>query len=325
MNKKTQLKLLFACAVLILVIVIIYSGLQILESTVFFKYKNPEQTESKIIEKDGVKYYPRQDITTFLLMGINQSGPVQPTEYNHGGSVDMLALMVFDTKTQTCNILTLNRDMMVNMPMLNRYGKKQGTYYGQLAYSHTYGDGMKDSCENVRNTVSTLFNGIRIDHYLSLNMDTIPILNDSVGGVVVNVVDDFSGIDPTITMGTVKLLGKHAVNFVQARGGVGDELNISRMRRQKEYMESFVEAARKQVNSEPQFLANVYEQILDYIVTDCSLQTLNRLQMDFGSYRRGEILSVEGENRLGEVYYEFYPNEEALLDLTLDLFYAPME
>lgn len=325
MNKKTRIKLLFACAVLLLVFVIIYSGLQILESTVFFKFKNPEQTESKIIEKNGIKYYPRQDITTILVMGINQKGPVMSTEYNHGGAVDMLALLVFDSETKTCDVLSLNRDMMVHMPMLNRYGKQQGTYYGQLAYSHTYGDGMKDSCENVRTTVSALFNGIRIDHYFSLNVDTIPILNDYVGGVVVNVVDDFSNIDPTITMGTVKLMGQHAVNFVQARGGIGDELNISRMRRHEAYLEGFVAAAQTKIDNEPQFLVDAYQQIQNYIVTDCSLQSLNRLQIDFNDYSRGDLLSVDGENRLGEVYYEFYPDADALLDLTLDLFYAPMQ
>lgn len=325
MNKKTRMKLLFACAVLLLVFVIIYSGLQILESTVFFKYKDPEQTESKIIVKDGVKYYPRQDITTILVMGINQSGPVTPKEYNHGGAVDMIALMVFDSKTQTCDVLNLNRDMMVKMPMLNRYGKQQGTYYGQLAYSHTYGDGMKDSCENVRATVSDIFNGIRIDHFFSLNIDTIPILNDAVGGVEVNVVDDFSAVDPQIPMGKFKLMGQHALNFVQARGGVGDELNISRMRRHEAYMEGFVDAARAKLEDDSQFLVDAYQQIVDYIVTDCSLQSLNRLQLDFADYSRGELLTVEGENRLGEVYYEFYADEDALLDLTLDLFYAPME
>ena len=37
----------------------------------------------------------------------------------------------------------------------------------------------------------------------------------------------------------------------------------------------------------------------------------------------GQICSIRGENVLGEQYYEFYPDAEALDALILDLFYAP--
>ncbi len=324
MDKKMRLKLLFATVILVLVLVVLYSGLQILESTVFFKNPDQSQTTSKVIVKDGVKYYPRQDITVILLMGINQSGPVVPTQHNHGGAVDMVALMVFDQKTGTCNLVNLNRDMMVDMPMLNAYDKPQGTYYGQLAYSHTYGDGMEVSCENVKTTVSNFLNGIRIDHYFSLNMDAIGVLNDAVGGVTVTVVDDFSAVDPQIPMGTVTLLGKHAVNFVRARGNVGDELNVSRMERHKEYMRGFVKALKGKFSEGEGFFLNTYDFVSDFIVTDCSLQVLSRLETDYRDYSMGEVLTVAGENKLGEVYYEFYPDEDARIDLLLELFYAPI-
>lgn len=325
MNKKMRLKLLFVAVILVLVLVVLYSGLQILESTVFFKNTDQSQTASKVIIKDGVKYYPRQDITVILLMGVNQSGTVVPTEHNHGGAVDMVVLMVFDQKTKTCNLVNLNRDMMVDMPMLNTYDKPQGTYYGQLAYSHTYGDGMEVSCENVKTTVSNFLNGIYIDHYFSLNMDAIGVLNDAVGGVTVTVVDDFSAIDPQIPMGTVTLFGEHAVNFVQARGNVGDELNISRMERHKEYMRSFVNALKAKLSEGEGFFLNTYEKVSDYIVTDCSLQVLSRLESDYRDYPMGEVMTISGENILGEIYYEFYPDEEARMDLLLELFYAPMK
>jgi len=325
MDKKMRLKLLFSAVILVLVLVVLYSGLQILESTVFFKNPDQSQSDSKVIIKDGIKYYPRQDITVILLMGINQSGPVVPTQHNHGGAADMVALMVFDQKSQVCNIVNLNRDMMVDMPMLNKFDKPQGTYYGQLAYSHTYGDGMEVSCENVRTTVSNFLNGIRIDHYFSLNMDAIGVLNDAVGGVTVTVVDDFSAVDPQIPMGTVKLLGEHAVKFVQARGNVGDELNTSRMERHKEYMRGFVKALKEKVSEGESFFLNTYETVSDYIVTDCSIQVLSRLETDYWDYPMGEVKTIAGDNKLGEVYYEYYPDEDARMDLLLELFYAPME
>ena len=217
MGKKRLMKVLFVCIVLILVLAIIYSGLRILESTIFFRIEDQLQTESKIIIRNGVKYYPRKDITVIMVLGINRTGKVEPTEQNHGGAADMVALLILDEKEQVCNVLNLNRDMMVDMPVLNQHGKPVGVNKAQLAYSHTYGDGMKESCRNVRTTVSNLLYGLQIDYYMALNMDTVPILNDSVGGVKVNVVDDFSQVDPSITKGEVLLNGQQALRFVQSR------------------------------------------------------------------------------------------------------------
>ena len=325
MDKKLRKDLLFVCVILVLVLVILISGLRLLESTIFYKGEAEEQVISRVIVRDGVSYYPRKDINVILVMGINQKGKVEKTEYNHGGAVDMVTLVIFDEKTQKVDLLCLNRDMMVNMPMLTNSGREAGTYYGQLAFSHTYGDGMKDSCENVRKTVSNLLYGIDIDHYFSINIDTISTVNDAVGGVTVNVVDDFSEVDPALPMGEVTLLGEQAVTFVQSRWFVGDELNLSRMERQKEYMSNFVPTFRDKMEDNVTFIADVYSQVSDFIVTDCTLQALNRLQTDYGAYELGEILTVSGNNVLGETYYEFYADEAALDEMILRLFYSEMD
>lgn len=323
MDKKRLQKVLFVCIVLILVLAIFYSGLRILESTVFFDITDQLQTKSKILVRDGVKYYPRKDITVLMLMGINRSGKVVPTEYNKAGSVDMVALLIFDEKNEVCNVLNINRDMMVDMPVLNEHGKAVGIGNAQLAFSHAYGDGMKDSCENVRMTVSNLLYGLQIDYYFALNMDTISILNDSVGGVKVNVVDDFSEVDPSLPMGEVLLKGQQAVSFVQTRWYVGDELNLSRMERQREYMRNFVPAMKNQIQQESGYVVKTYNAISDFIVTDCVLDNVSRLASDYAHYPLGEILTIDGTNILGEKYYEFYADEEALDELILRLFYAP--
>ena len=77
-----------------------------------------------------------------------------------------------------------------------------------------------------------------------MNMDAIPILNDAVGGVTVEVTEDFSAVDPSIGMGQVTLRGDQALNYVRTRKDVGDQLNLSRIQRQKQYLEAFAEAFR---------------------------------------------------------------------------------
>ena len=315
-----------AVLILLLVIVMLYSGLQILESTVLRTGADEQGFVSRTITRDGVSYYPRQDITVAMVLGIDQNGPVQASEgYINPGAADMAALLIFDDADKSCTILQLNRDTMLEMPVLGVGGKNAGTYYGQLALSHTYGSGMADSCENTRRTISNFLYGIRIDYYLAMNMDAISILNDAVGGVTVNVTDDFSHVDPTITKGQMTLRGEQAIRFVRTRRDVGDQLNISRIDRQKEYIGSFLKKFRSRYHSDLEFAATTYDQVLPYIVTDCSLNTITSLMDRYGDYEIREVVSPAGENVMGEEYYEFYADEDALDELILRLFYAPKE
>ena len=316
---------LYFGAGLILLVIMLYSGFRILESTVF---SDPsfvvEEGESKTIFRDDVAYFPRQDMTVVMVLGIDQYGPVEASgSYNNRGAADVVMLLAFDEKNQVINVLHLNRDSMVEMPVLGLGGREAGTYYGQLALSHTYGQGLEDSCENTRKTVSDLLYGLQIDHYVALNMDAITLLNDAVGGVTVTVTEDFSSVDPTITTGSVTLTGKQSLNFIRTRKDVGDQLNVSRMERQKEYINGFSAALREKQQGSSEFLMNVYAEIAPYMVTDCSVNTVNGMINRYSSYAIGEVVIPAGQNVAGEEYMEFYLDEEALDETILRLFYAP--
>ena len=182
---------------------------------------------------------------------------------------------------------------------------------------------MEDSCENTRKTISNLLYGLKIDHYFAINMDAIGILNDAVGGVTVEITDDFTELDPAMVKGMYTLKGEQARTFVQSRKSIGDGLNLSRMRRQEEYMRGFVSALMEKMEQDDTVILKAYEDTADYTVTDCTAAALSRLAEDFEEYRLGSIFSVKGENTLGAEYMEFYADEEALDQLILELFYAP--
>jgi LCP family protein required for cell wall assembly len=269
-----------------------------------------------------VDYFPRQDITVMLVMGIDEFGVMQSSggSYNPGAA-DMVSLLIFDEKNEQTRILNINRDTMLDVSVLGINGRKAGTTFAQLAIAHTYGSGMEDSCENTRDTVSDFLYGITIDHYVAANMDAISVMNDAVGGVAVYVEDDFSAVDPTITMGEVTLHGQQAVNFVRTRKNVGDQLNISRMKRHEAYVSGFMEAFREKLAQGESFALSLYEQISPYIVTDCSMTVLTSMMDRYGGYEIVEIVSPEGRNILGQEYFEFYVDEQKLDELILRLFY----
>lgn len=322
MSKNSMMKVLLICIVLVLISVILYSGLQLLESTVLYQEQNDWEGGSKTIERDGVKYFPRQDITVVMILGINRRGPVEPTPLHEGGAADMITLVIFDEQDETYSILSVNRDSMIDIPMLDEKGNIEGTYFGQAAFAHTYGTGMADSSENTRKAISNFLHNITIDHYVTLNMDAISILNDAVGGVTVNVTDDFSAVDPSLKKGEQKLTGEQAVSFVQSRFHVGDELNTSRIRRQQEYMENFMPLLDEKMEKDSTFVLKTFEKLSQYIITDCSANVLSSMAERYGDYTQKENVTPEGENVVGE-YMEFYVDEEKLDQLVVRLFYAP--
>ena len=243
MRKRNPLKVVLVPVILLaLVIVILYSGLQILESTVLQNTEKPAQvTTTKTISRNGIEYFPRQDVTVIMVLGIDQMGPVTSSNYHrNNGAADSIMLLVFDENARDCTVLYLNRDTMLNMDVLGVRGEYAGTAYGQLALAHTYGTGLEDSCQNVKNTLMKYIHGLTIDYYVAMNMDAIPVLNDAVGGVTVTVVDDFSKVNPTITMGELTLRGEQVIDFVRTRKDVGDQKNVTRMERQREYVDGFL-------------------------------------------------------------------------------------
>ncbi|MBQ9761466.1 MAG: LCP family protein [Oscillospiraceae bacterium] len=324
MKRKDERKqVVIVVAILILVLVLIYSGLRILESTVFNMGAEPaEDGIDRTIVRDGVEYYPKLDTTIILLTGVDTEGPmVSSGAYNNEAEADMISLLIFDETNKKLDIISLNRDSMVDMPVLGIGGKPAGSRHGQLALAHTYGSGLEDSSQNLKKTVSDLLYGLQIDYYVTINMDAIAILNDAVDGVTVEVTDDFSEVDSNIPIGTVTLWGEQAKNFVQVRHHLGNQLNLNRMERHRAYMKGFMESLRSKLESDPSFMLGALEDVKDYMITDCSNNAIVNMANRYKDYTLADMISPEGENVKGKEFMEFHLDEAYLDKMILKYFY----
>lgn len=320
-KKRNKTSPVIIILIIVLVCLTVFSGFKVIDA-LFSTTEAPTVTTHKTVTLNGEEYFPRQDITVMMLMGIDERGPVKASSsYTNTGEADMVALAVFDEVEETYSVLVLNRDTMMNIPVLGIGGIPAGTMYGQLALSHTYGTGLEDSCENTVTAVSDFLSGLTVDYYISMNMDAISILNDAVGGVTVNVQDDFSQVDASIPKGEVTLNGDQALAYVHTRKDVGNQMNISRMDRHKEYMESFVKAFNNKLNEDSMFVLDIYDDVAQYIVSDCSVNTLSSMLDKYSQYKLEDIVSPKGENILTEQYMEFHVDEDALDKLIIDMFY----
>lgn len=275
------------------------------------------------IEYNGMSYLPKKKLETLLLLGIDST---ESTEEDRSDSkqADFIVLVVMDKENETFCTLHINRDTMTDIRQIDGNGKEYGSFEGQLALAHVYGRDDKARCRNTVKVVENLLYGIEIDHYLSMTMDAIPILNDSVGGVTLTLLDDFTHVDPSFTEGTkVTLKGENALLYIRERGALEDTSNLNRMERQKQYisalLEKYVGIASEDAGIDAFIEAN------EYIVSDCSIDYIERTVERLSSYEYEGPVSFKGEAVVGDEFMEYYLDESAARETVIELFYTPKE
>lgn len=277
-------------------------------------------SERKHLVCDGVEYVQREGLQAWLLMGVDASGKIIGTESDiRGSQADAQMLLVVDHRSRTWQILQLNRDSMVEVPVLGATGEVTGTAFEQLALAHSYGDGEKQSCENTVAAVSRLFNGQKIDGYMALNMDAVAILNDLAGGVPVEITSDFVAGDLSWQEGTVVTLqGDQALAFVRTRAEDDVSSEQSRMARQRQYLAALWKLMEMQ---DADFAARAYSAVSDYMVTDMGSKTVTEIAQWMKAYTELPWLTIDGEGREENGGIAYYLDEDSLQQTMRALFY----
>lgn len=323
-KRNDKRKLMRGLAVALLAVFLLTGAFLLLELWEKRQSIFPEQkTENTVYEYNGVEYVKNEDVESFLILGLDKfEDAINNDSYNNDQRADFLMLLVFDNSEKKFTAVHLNRDTMVNTNVLGVAGQKIGTVNKQLALAHTYGNGRDVSCRNTADAVSELLNGVKVNHYLSITMDAVPILNDLLGGVEVTVLDDFSGIDDTLIKGeTVTLHGDHALTYVRERYGLEDSSNSTRMVRQRQYMTAVYDKAMLKIENDDNFVIEASSKLADYIVSDRSVNQLQEIAKKLSQYKFTEIETLEGESVVKDGLMEFRPDADSIDKIVFELFY----
>ena len=270
---------------------------------------------------DGKKHTIREGIETFLILGLDkyEEDISDPDSYNNNQQSDFILLMVIDSRNGDCFGIQINRDTMTDIPRLGVGGIRIGTKFAQLALAYTYGSGGRDSCNNTAEAVSRLLCGVPIDHYVSLTMDAVSIINDLVGGVKVWIEDDFSNTDSSMIQGTwMTLSGKQALTFIRSRMSMQDSSNLARMKRQRVYLNALYEQVLSRLEDDDRFAWKLASELSDYTISDFTASELSSFVDRLKGYSYQSIDPIIGEARKGDLYIEFYPDEDAMGKLLLE-------
>jgi len=286
----------------------------------------PEEGDEALLYYNGEWYAPREDVETVLVLGLDRSEQEDIGETGSYAQSDLILLVKIDRTSETYQVVQINRDTMAQIQDFDDYGMPSGTYTAQLAlaYAHAqaYTQNDRTAAMAAMDAVSKLMYGVRIDHYVTLTMDGVIVLNDLAGGVTVKIKDDFSAIDPTLVQGeTVTLLGKHALNYVRSRHGVGGETNLERMERQREYLSELQKKLTALAAEDEDFISSSLIEVNEHMGSDCTVQQLSELAESLRSFQMEDYTVLEGKAVDGEEYVEFYPDEAALQRLVVEEFY----
>lgn len=194
------LRILWSAIGALIVVALIFAGVA---------WHNISVTSNDMYSKSGadVKRNANQVLAqrkpvSILLLGTD-TGALGRTDK---GRTDTIMVLTVNPKAKTTTIVSLPRDMKVNLPNYPQYSPSK------INAAYTYG-GVKESI----NTIQKKFN-IPIDFYLLVNMNGLEKAINKVGGVNVTSPISFSFEGSTFQKGkTYHLNGKQALRFSRMR------------------------------------------------------------------------------------------------------------
>jgi LCP family protein required for cell wall assembly len=271
---------------------------------------------------EGQWYELNNEIDTVLILGIDSIESHDESREN-SSQADFLALLIMNNEEKSFKVLHINRDTVTDIPQIDKYGSKYGTYTAQLALAHTYGGHDNMKCRNTVDAVNNLLYSVDIDHYLSLTMDAIPVLNDGMGGVTLTLEEDFTPLGENFAKGAeVTLVGDEALTFVRWRNDAPTTSNLDRMTRQRQYISALFD---KYVSTDIDNTLETMLKVNEHLVSDCTINQMSDLLETLQDYTYETTLTLPGEAIMGSEYVEFHVDETELQKMVVELFYVPQE
>ncbi len=287
----------------------------------------PAEDAAPTVSHNG-KYYTRnEDVVAVLFMGIdipaeklhNETGVQTGTH-----QADTLIVGAFNTADGSIRLINIPRDSMVDVYKLDAMYRYAYTERGQIATQYSFGDGGAISSTYTMDAVSRLLMGVPIYRYVTMSLSGIERATDLVGGVELEIDEDFTDLDRHMKEGaTLTLNGRQATLYCRQRDTRVGDSNLARMRRQMRFCDAFLSVIKRKVKENPAFLITFYNEMNREMITNLTFDEAMLLaKQGLGFAFTAETLkTVPGEM----VEREYIVDDEALQGIVIDTFYTPAE
>ncbi|MGX7418705.1 LCP family protein [Carnobacterium gallinarum] len=284
----------FRNTILVLLVILIgVGGWAYLSYRDSLKEAKKDNSVSDNITFNGQKAADLNDVN-ILLIGSDSRGDDQ-------GRSDSLMIAHYDSKSKKPKLISLMRDMYVDIP---GYGKNK------INAAYSYG-----GAELLRQTISQNFN-INIEYYAIVDFTSFPKIVDTLlpDGVEINAEKDMSEyIDQPITAGPQKMNGETLLQYARFRHDA--ESDFGRVRRQQQVLNALSDQGAQLTKITK--LPSVLGKIEGYTTTNLPSNFIFSVSKDFilGDAKKMETLTLPVEGSWENANYD---GSGAVLDINLE-------
>ncbi len=265
---------------------------------------------------------------TILLMGIDE----RQSEYGPWRT-DTMILLTLDPATKTAGMLSIPRDLWVEIPDYGVYDRINTAHFRGDVDHYPGGGGPALAVKTVQQNF-----GVSIDYYVEVNFQAFVQIIDQIGCIPITVTDTIddptypaptgSGYDPFhIDPGNYCMGGETLLKYARTRATFGGDFDRAKRQQQVLY------AIRDQIMNTgelPTLLARVpqiYNALQDNVRTDMTEGEIISLARVAAQIPREDICSaviagqyIEGFQTLPDGSQVVIPNRTAIRQLVLDIF-----
>lgn len=297
-----------------------------------FKNSSTVTTEESVKEPqvvqlgDGTVYRESDQIVNILLLGIDSNAERRAKNKGYRSDVMILASLNFDTKEAT--LISLPRDTKVEGLTKRDYktGEVTSTTTNKINAAYAFGGGPKHfGAENAMSVTETFLsiNGkydIPIDYYVSIDLDGIFDLCETVGDVEVVLDRNLSGVGKK---GQTVVINKRNIDTYlrNRKSGGGDD---GRAARQVEYVKACVKKIKEMgaVAAAP----SLFQSFIQYGRTNMDLDQFVALASFADGFDMDDLdtYRLEGTSQNDGKYY-FIADMDKLEVFLLDHFFEKVE
>lgn len=293
------------------------------------KGKTEDEGSEYCVSYNGKEYKYKEDVINILCLGIDKGIEMEEARENGSyGLADAILLVSIDTKNHTLKIIAIPRDTMTDVRMADETGQVVEKQKMQLTYQYSYGKSTEQSGELMGNAVSELLYMVPVQRYCAINFQAFPIINDAIGGVDVEVLENMTWWRKEFVQGQMLHLdGDLAFDYVHQRNQTKFGSNLKRVERQKQYIAAFLEKSKEVVKKDVTLPIMVFKQIQKHMSTNLTVEDITYLvpQLLNMEIRLDEIQMIPGEIVMGSKYEEYYPDEEGIKELVINNFYEEVK
>ncbi len=244
------------------------------------------------VDPDSISRWKGTQRVNILLLGVDLRCDEEGSAPTHS---DTIIVATIDPLSQSAALLSLPRDLWVEVPNYGANRINQAYFFGQ-AYEYP-GGGPQLAVETVE-----AFLGVPIDYYVAVDFQAVIDFVDLMGGVVVEVPeriedptypDSCYGYDPfTIDPGQQRLDGATALKYARTRATFGGD--VDRAGRQQQVINAVREQA-TQLDNLPQLLLRapqLWQSYQSHVTTDLSFDEALQLANFLRTIPRENIRNV---------------------------------